>query len=259
MLLVCPRNYLDAVDGARTCLRAAREMGMQRLKIQLPILPPETSLEDALKADGAAFWPGGVAQSHRKGLQPLMTELTRGYDAEFCGMIDSPSRSLGVWRLAGGSITAVSNVADLSFETFASLCDGEFGSAPTRSDHTLLLINPRLTNSRAIGQPWQRSLRRRAVELIDDAGWVWAYRCRPVPAPDGITSLGVAVSTELDVEFGGREGAGKELQTSCVCADGELLAATTTPAQPPYTSRAGIIEARSMLVERRRRQRARPL
>ena len=34
-----------------------------------------------------------------------MTELTRGYDAEFCGMIDSPSRSLGVWRLAGGSIT----------------------------------------------------------------------------------------------------------------------------------------------------------
>ena len=65
MLLVCPRNYLDAVDGARTCLRAAREMGMQRLKIQLPILPPETSLEDALKADGAAFglvvWPSPTA------------------------------------------------------------------------------------------------------------------------------------------------------------------------------------------------------
>ena len=62
MLLVCPRNYLDAVDGARTCLRAAREMGMQRLKIQ-PILPPETSLEDALKADGAAllaWWCGPV-------------------------------------------------------------------------------------------------------------------------------------------------------------------------------------------------------
>ena len=212
-----PRTYADAVDGARAALRVARDAGRLRLKITLPVLPPSCAVDDLLRGgDGANAWPGGGAQSHREGLQPLVMPLLQGYDPSFLGMIDV---GMGVWSLAGGKVTAVSNVADLSFDTFAKLCDGEFGAAPTRADHTLLLINPRLTSSRAIGQPWQRDLRRKARALVDDGGWLWAYRCRTVGRTMTGASQGVVVSSELADLRGSR----------VFAADGKCVATSDDP------------------------------
>ncbi len=194
--LLFPQTYSDAVDGARAALRVARELGHQRIKLELPVLPPGCSLEDDLRpGQGANAWPGGAAQSHRSGVQPLASELLSGYDANFLGMIDV---GMGVWSLKGGDITCISNVADLSFDSFARLCDGDFGAAPTRSNHTLLLLNPRLSCSANIGQPWQPAVRRKAKALVDDAGWLWAYRCRTIAARGGVSSDGVVVCSELE-------------------------------------------------------------
>jgi hypothetical protein len=193
--LAFPRTYLDAVDGARSALRLARELGHTRLQIQLPVLPPDTDVEDELRpGEGANAWPGGPAQSHRLGVQPMATPLLRGYEPAFVGMLDV---GMGVWSLARGEATCVSNVADLSFEQFAALCDGAYGDAPTRPGHTLLLLNPRLTSSARIGQPWQRGLRRRAAVLVDETPWVWAYRCRPLAAAGGVRTDGVVVASEV--------------------------------------------------------------
>ena len=193
--LAGPRTYADAVDGARAALRLARTAGARRIKVGLPVLPPGCTLDEVLRpADGANMWPGGGAQSHRLGLQPVVAPFLRGYDPTFLGMADV---GMGVWRLCGGDMTCVSNVADVSFDTFARLCDGDFGAGPTRDEHTLLLLNPRLTSSRAVGQPWQRALREKAVRLVDQGGWRWAYRCRPVAARGGVSSQGVLVASEL--------------------------------------------------------------
>ena len=138
-----------------------------------PIFIACRSTLQLLPGEGANTWPGGAAQSHRLGLQPLAEPLLRGYEPRFLGMIDV---GMGVWSLAGGNVTCVSNVADLSFASFARLCDGEFGAAPTRSDHSLLLLNPRLTSSRAIGQPWQRV--RRCSTLVSQVTRIHWQRAR---------------------------------------------------------------------------------
>ena len=236
--LKCPRTYLDAVDGARAGIRTARNSGHRRIKLTLPVLPPGRTVDESLLPDGAALWPGGGAQSHRQGLQPLIQPLLSGYEPTFHGMIDV---GMGVWSFAGGGVTAVSNVADLSFDTFAKLCDGGFGEAPTRPDHTLLLINPRLSSSAAIGQPWQRDLRRRASELIDDASWVWAYRCRPIAAPDGVSCLGVAVSSELS------RAADAATVSSRLCTlGGDCIASS---AGEPFTTNKGLLLGRQLLAD----------
>ena len=195
-LLSFPRSYSDAATGARSALRLAREIGHRRLKVELPVLQPESDIEDDLRpGSGANTWPGGAAQSHRLGLQPVVAPLLNGYEPNFLGTIDI---GMGVWSLAGGNVTAVSNVADLSFETFMRLMEGEYGAGPTRPEHTLLLLNPRLTSSRAIGQPWQRELRRKACKYVEETDWVWAYRCKPIAAKGGLASEGVLVCSELD-------------------------------------------------------------
>ena len=239
--VACPITARDAVDGARAALRAARKSGHKRLQITLPVLMPGATLDDAIGPDGSALYPGGGAQSHRLGLQPIAQELFKGYDPIFHGKIDV---GMGVWSLAGGEITAVSSVADMTFETFAKLCEGEFGEAPTRSDHTLLLLNPRLTSAANIGQPWQFGLRKRAVELVDETDWLCAFCCRPVGASDGSTCLGVTVSSELDAE--GQRGSHR----SFVSIRGQCIARRDAPSDEPFTSRTGLASARQLIRDR---------
>ena len=246
-LLSFPRTYLDAADAARGALRIARESGHRRLKIELPVLQPECTVESVLlPGSGANTWPGGAAQSHKSGLQPVVTPLLQGYEPNFLGMIDV---GMGVWSLANGDVTAVSNVADLSFDTFAKLCDGEFGAAPTRADHTLLLLNPRLTTSKAIGQPWQRELRQKAVAYVDETDWLWAYRCKPIAARGGLSSEGVVVSSELD----GLRG------SSVFTMEGDCVAESDDPDAfySGTSTRALSDEARQALRERRAPPRSR--
>ena len=244
-LLSFPRTYLDAAEEARGALRVGRTLGNHRLRIELPVLQPESTVESTLlPGSGANTWPGGAAQSHRLGLQPVVAPLFDGYSPTFLGMIDV---GMGVWSLSNGDVTAVSNVADLSFDTYARLCDGEFGAAPTRDEHTILLLNPRLTSSKGIGQPWERELRKKAVAYVDEAGWQWAYRCRPIAARGGLASEGVVVSSELD----GLRG------SAVFTMSGERVAESDDP-DAFYKSQSGTSpalreEARQALRERRDR------
>ena len=190
--------------------------------------------------------------ARRRGTKPQIWP-SAGRDAvaarlepNFLGMIDV---GMGVWSLANGDVTAVSNVADLSFDTFAKLCDGEFGAAPTRADHTLLLLNPRLTTSKAIGQPWQRELRQKAVAYVDETDWLWAYRCKPIAARGGLSSEGVVVSSELD----GLRG------SSVFTMEGDCVAESDDPDAfySGTSTRAVSDEARQALRERRTPPRSR--
>lgn len=235
-LLAFTSTYSDAAVSARAALRLGRDLGRRRLKVEIPVLQPDSTADSQLlPGNGANTWPGGAAQSHRLGLQPVAAPLLRGYNPRFLGMIDV---GIGVWSLAGGSVTAVSNVADLSFDSFARLCDGEFGAAPTRSDHALWLINPRLTSSKGIGQPWQRKLRERAVSLLDETEWQWAYRCKPIAARGGLASAGVVLSSELD---GARGSKVYTMEGLCVATSDEPTAF--------YASDGSTVEARRALAK----------
>ena len=158
----CPRTFADCIDGARAALRHAREQEWRLVSIELPYLPPNVAISDRLQPQPP--WPGGVAQQHRNGLRPVADELLLGYDAEFAGLIEIGT---GVWR-CGPSMTAVSHVSWANFRAYAKLRNGEFGEAPTRSDHTILLLNPSSRLSVAnIGQPWDVDLRREAARLLE--------------------------------------------------------------------------------------------
>lgn len=61
---------------------------------------------------------------------------------------------VGIWRCSG--ITAVANVSTLTFESLLELCEGEYGAAPTHSDHVILAINCSWGSSDDIGQFWQK-------------------------------------------------------------------------------------------------------
>ena len=76
LVATCPRTYADALQGARAALRFARDArdggdGWNRLMIELPLPPPGATLDDALRPDGDAVWPGGVTQRHRTAMRPL--------------------------------------------------------------------------------------------------------------------------------------------------------------------------------------------
>ena len=158
----CPRTFADCIDGARAALRHAREQEWRLVSIELPYLPPDVAIADRLQPQPP--WPGGVAQQHRNGLRPVADGLLRGYDAEFAGLIEVGT---GVWR-CGPSMTAVSHVSWANFRAYAKLRNGEFGEAPTRSDHTILLLNPSSRLSVAnIGQPWDVDLRREAASASE--------------------------------------------------------------------------------------------
>ncbi|KAL3903627.1 MAG: hypothetical protein SGPRY_011601, partial [Prymnesium sp.] len=181
-------TYRDAAIAARSAIRFAREAARvepaawNRLLLQLPLPPPGCTLDSMIAPEGEAWWPGGVTQRHRVGLRPMVDELLRGYEVAFRGTIDVGQ--MGVWSL-GSDLTAVGFVADLSFRPFVRLVRGEFGPAPTRDDHTLLLLNPRLTSPKNIGQPWERALRREAKEVLDEGGWRWIYAVKTFAQSDG--------------------------------------------------------------------------
>jgi hypothetical protein len=266
----CPLTYADALQGARVALRHARtaakagEDGWTRLMVELPLLPPGGSLSDRLRPDSDALWPGGVTQRHRVAMRPLAEELLSGYGATFQGTIDVGQ--MGVWSSQSASLTAVGFVADLSFLPFAKLARGEYGSAPTRPGHTLLLLNPRLTTAANIGQPWERGLRREARALLDEGGWRYIYAARALAQPDG-THIGTLVSTCTDAAGeqggdaapvgdaagGGAEGDGAaQLYTSVCSVEGELVSCELTPAidlRAPF-GRDGLAAARAALASR---------
>ena len=211
--------------------------------IELPLPPPGCALDDRIRPDSDAVWPGGVTQRHRVAMRPLVDGLLSGYDPKYLGTIDVGQ--MGVWSLA--DLTAVGFVADLSFAPFAKLARGEFGEAPLRDDHTLLLLNPRLTTAANIGQPWERALRREARALVDEGGWRWIYAARPLGQPDG-SLLGTVVSSCVPGEPG-------DGQAACACADcGDEVARWEEPAATEVRSAFGrerLAEARAMLARLR--------
>lgn len=74
----------------------------------------------------------------------------------------------GVWRLA--DTTVVANVTSATFEAFAKLCNGEFGSRPLQADHTLVAVNPSWgKTAEGIGQLWEWKLKQqvRARRMTD--------------------------------------------------------------------------------------------
>ena len=171
-----PAHVRHCIDGARRA-RHAREQEWRPVSIELPYLPPDVATSDRLQPQPP--WPGGVAQQHRNGLRPVADELLRGYDAEFAGLIEVGT---GVWR-CGPSMTAVSHVSWANFRAYAKLRAGEFGEAPTRSDHTILLLNPSSRLSVAnIGQPWDVDLRREAARLLEPPP-ILLYAARVVTRP----------------------------------------------------------------------------
>jgi hypothetical protein len=69
-------------------------------------------------------------------------------------MLESDADGVGVWSTA--DTTLVAQVNNATFEPFAQLCDGKYGVKPTLPEHTVLAVNPAWTDSRDIGQPWDR-------------------------------------------------------------------------------------------------------
>ena len=171
--------------------------------VELPLLPPGGALTNRIRPDSDALWPGGVTQRHRVAMRPLAEELLASFGATFLGTIDVGQ--MGVWSAPSAELTAVGFVADLSFSAFARLARGEYGGAPTRARHTLLLLNPRLSAAANIGQPWERALRREAAALVDEGGWRWVYAARALAQPDG-SHLGTLVSTCAHAAGGGHAG-----------------------------------------------------
>jgi len=148
--------------------------------------------------------------------------------------------------------TAVGFVADLSFSPFRDLARGRFGEGPTRDDHTLLLLNPRLTTAANIGQPWDRRLRRDAREIVDETDWRWIYGARALASPDG-SCAGTIVATCADSL---RDGDGDGSCSTCTCTaapDGRVLRTTYAPISAQVTNgpfdRSVIAQARSDLAE----------
>ena len=89
----CPTSYADALQGARSALRYARDAarsggGWNRLMIELPLPPPGCALDDRIRPDSDAVWPGGVTQRHRVAMRPLVDGLLSGYDPKYLGTID---------------------------------------------------------------------------------------------------------------------------------------------------------------------------
>ncbi|KIZ02402.1 hypothetical protein MNEG_5557 [Monoraphidium neglectum] len=75
-------------------------------------------------------------------------------------------------------------VVNATFGPFAKLCEGGFGAQPTRPDQALVVVAD-WTGAADIGQPWQRDVKARARELIDDAGWRPLYTARIVRTSRG--------------------------------------------------------------------------
>ncbi|KAI8476508.1 MAG: hypothetical protein J3K34DRAFT_240249 [Monoraphidium minutum] len=126
-------------------------------------------------------WPGGMIQRFRA-LRQVVEPILEGYDASFLGMLEAPSDGLGVWQAKGLVVAGIA--ANATFPAFAKLLDGGYGAGPTR-EGTALVVVSEWTRGDDVGQPWQRDLKARARELIDDGGWAPLYSARMLRTSKG--------------------------------------------------------------------------
>ncbi|KAI3430806.1 hypothetical protein D9Q98_009217 [Chlorella vulgaris] len=199
---IAPRSCSEAASQARSALRRFREAAgdggniqdqqrrqQQGVSICLPLPSPEY-LDEAVRPYSQSDWPGGIVQRFRR-LRPLVEDhLLSGYNAEFVGMLESPADGIGVWRAASASMTVVTQVSNLTFSIFARLCDGEFGKSVLEPGHLLVAVNPTWTQSRDIGQLWDRKLRARAAAIIDGQdAWLPLYHLDDERTAKGATGF----------------------------------------------------------------------
>ncbi|KAL4517974.1 hypothetical protein Ndes2526A_g02340 [Nannochloris sp. 'desiccata'] len=189
-----------------------------RLTVQLPVPSPNYKNDDLFRCFDEGEWPGGIQQRFRA-LRPCVENFIDSFGSpSFVGMLESPADGIGVWTALNGTATVVTFVNNATFAPFIRLCQGDFGDKVLNSEHVLIAINPNWTQSKDIGQLWDRKLKKKAAELIDDPNsWLPLYHLEDVRTAAG--SLGVlwrsypgpwrlysaVVGSELLVEIGGEE------------------------------------------------------
>jgi hypothetical protein len=139
-----------------------------RLTVTLPVPSPSyKDDDDLLRPFDEGEWPGGIQQRFRA-LRPLVENFIDSFGSPtFVGMLESPADGLGVWTAFNGAATVVTFVNNATFAPFVRLCQGDFGSKIEDPTHVLIAINPNWTQSKDIGQLWDKTLRAKAAELID--------------------------------------------------------------------------------------------
>jgi Domain of unknown function (DUF1995) len=161
-----------------------------RLTIRLP-LPSPNYKDDLFRSFDEGEWPGGIQQRFRA-VRPLVENFIDSFGSpSFVGMLESPADGIGVWTAFNGNATIVTFVNNATFAPFVRLCKGEFGNKILNPEHLLIVINPNWTESKDIGQLWDRDLRKRAAELIDNEAekWLPLYHLEDVRTAAG--ALGV--------------------------------------------------------------------
>mmetsp|Transcript_18608 Transcript_18608/g.52316 ORF Transcript_18608/g.52316 Transcript_18608/m.52316 type:complete len:354 (-) Transcript_18608:312-1373(-) len=187
-----PRTCNQAVLQAKGAIRAFREAkaaGFRNegtpqpcpqywLTIELPV-PVKRSLvnpfaagagseaEDLILANDESDWPGGMQQRFRA-LRPQVDQLIEGYpDSKFLGLLEADADGVGLWT-CGADMTLCGQVTNPTFPTLVKLLDGGYGSRVIAPGHTIIAINPSWGNSGEIGQFWERSLKKRAAEIMGE-------------------------------------------------------------------------------------------
>ena len=77
----------------------------------------------------------------------------------------------------GDDATAISFVSNATVPALLRLLGGEFGSRPTRPDHTILAVNPSWSDSSEVGNFWERALREKAAQALEGTPWEEVYVC----------------------------------------------------------------------------------
>ncbi|KAF5832662.1 hypothetical protein DUNSADRAFT_11406 [Dunaliella salina] len=187
-----PRTCTQAVLQAKGAMRAFREAkaaGFQGggtpqphprywLTVELPV-PVKRSLvnpfaasagseaEDLILANDESDWPGGMQQRFRA-LRPQVDLLIEGYpNSKFLGLLEADEDGVGLWT-CGADMTLCGQVTNPTFPTLVKLLDGGYGSRVLAPGHTIIAINPSWGSSREIGQIWERSLKKRAAEIMGE-------------------------------------------------------------------------------------------
>jgi hypothetical protein len=105
-------------------------------------------------------------------------------------MLESPADGIGVWTAFNGTATIATFVNNATFAPFVKLCQGDFGNKILDPEHVLIVINSNWTQSKDIGQLWDRDLKAKAAELIDNTdSWLPQHHLEDLRTAAG--SLGV--------------------------------------------------------------------
>jgi len=161
-----------------------------RLTVQLPVPSPNYKNDDLFRSFDEGEWPGGIQQRFRA-LRPLVENFIDSFGStSFVGMLESPADGIGVWTAFNGTATIVTLVNNATFAPFVRLCQGDFGDKVLDSEHVLIAINPNWTQSRDIGQLWDRELKKKAAELIDDSNsWLALYHLEDLRTAAGSSGV----------------------------------------------------------------------